>query len=103
MKKILFILVFAAYLAILLKITVFRSSFGDMALFENGTLNLVPFLNLIKLLQKRQFWQFIYLFAGNIIWFMPLGIFAPLISRKTGLFQTVSAGFLLSFAIELMQ
>lgn len=98
--KIILWLLFAAYLAVLFRITVFRDGCFSNGLCS-GTVEWVPFLYLLHLLQIGYWKYFVYLFVGNLIWFMPLGCF---IRCKGGHFwQTVLAGFLLSVFIETLQ
>ena len=40
---------------------------------------------------------------GNILLFMPLGLFYPLSRKKAWLIETIAVGFLLSLAIEMLQ
>ena len=90
---------FWLYLAVLLRITVFRSSFSIDHLFVNGEFNLVPF---VSLLRGGSLWKFTYLFVGNLIWFMPFGI---LLSHLTKIrrYKMILYGFFLSLLIETMQ
>lgn len=46
--------------------------------------------------------RFIYLFFGNIIWFVPLGYYNVAYKRKS-LLTAIIIGFALSLAIEIMQ
>ena len=100
MKKRLPPLLFAAYLAVILRITVFRSGFGTHALFT-GTVNLTVFAAYLPLLQSRDWGAFVYLFFGNIVWFVPFGF----LLRRFGcsLPRTLLLGFALSLAIETLQ
>lgn len=68
MNKKWFGLLFAAYMLLLLKLTVFRTGYSLIG----GTWNLVPAADLIQLYQHSK-WCFFYLFGGNIIWFVPFG------------------------------
>ena len=90
---------FLLYLVVLLRITVFRSSFSIDHLLANGELNLIPFVSLLRL---GRFWQFVYLFVGNLVWFMPFGI---LLSHLTKIrrYKMILYGFCLSLLIETMQ
>jgi len=104
MKKKYWILLFIIYLAALLKITVIRSGFDLTNLFQNGTLNLAPFLDLIDIVGKYGLWRFTYLFIGNIIWFVPFGFLLPVIfNNKLNMLKTVLCGFCLSLIIEFLQ
>ena len=100
MKKHLPPLLFAAYLAVVLRITVFRGGFGAHALF-GGTVNPTVFAAYLPLLQGRDWATFVYLFFGNIAWFVPFGLFL----RRFGypLPRTLLLGFAFSLAIETLQ
>lgn len=95
---------FLAYLGILFKITVFRSGFhwGDWC--QNGNINLTLFTSYIPLLENRDFKRIIYLFVGNIIWFVPLGFYLRRFTgRKRAVWEVFLAGLLLSLMIECLQ
>ena len=88
------------YLALLLRITVFRSSFGSHPLFQDGNIVWVPFVGLYKIF-RNSVPYFLYLFVGNLVWFVPLGLLLPLL---TGCGKRVILwSFLLSLGIELSQ
>ena len=93
--------VFIVYLAALLRITVFRNGFDLTNAFHGGNINFIPILDLAKtfLEDKR---VFIYLFFGNIIWFVPFGFLLKRLTRMTAV-KIVFFGFLLSLFIETMQ
>ena len=100
MKKHLPPLLIAAYLAVVFRITVFRGGFGTHALFT-GTVNLTVFAAYLPLLQNHDWGAFVYLFFGNIVWFVPFGFFL----RRFGcsLPKTLLLGFAFSLAIETLQ
>ena len=93
--------IFIIYLAVLLRITVFRSGFSIMGAFSGGEINMIPISDLIKvfLSDKR---YFVYLFFGNIIWFVPFGFLLRRLT-KLSLKKIIFFGFLLSLFIETMQ
>lgn len=103
MKKLLKPLLWAlllVYLGVLLRITVFRSDFLDHPLFRDGQVLWVPFVSLYRIL-RNSIPHFIYLFVGNLIWFVPLGLLLPVL---TGCGKKVILwGFLLSLLIECCQ
>jgi VanZ like family. len=68
----------------------------------NGKLNLIPFIELQRILVKGDLWQFIYLFIGNIIWFIPFGFMMRILTKLNKLKIAICA-LILSFLIELMQ
>ena len=87
---------FALYLAALLRLTVFRP--GRM---PAPVLNLTPFAEWGRTLAQEGPVRFCYLFFGNIVWFMPLGW--ALAARGMRLRWAALAGFGLSCGIELGQ
>lgn len=99
MKKILLVL----YLGILLRITVFRSGFGLENLFQNGNINLTLFTEYLPMLRSGDWFRFIYLFVGNIVWFVPLGIFMELGKKEKPLWLILLCGLALSLFIETLQ
>lgn len=94
------------YLAVLLRMTVFREEFGSYPLFSHGDFNLNLFSDLIRI-YHNSLSTFVYLFVGNIVTFVPFGFLVlPLFRRKRpvdALLLTVVSGFLLSLCIELSQ
>lgn len=96
-------ILFVCYLAVLLKITVFRSGFGTHGFCTDGTVNLKLFEEYIPLIRTHDWDRFIYLFVGNIIWFVPLGMYVRHKKAKVGILWAAVFGFLLSLCIEVMQ
>ena len=95
---------FGIYIGALLRITVFRSGFQPGNLCQNGTLNLTLFESYVPLLENRDFKRIVYLFVGNIIWFVPLGFYLGRFGRrKWKVWQIWLSGLLLSFLIEFLQ
>lgn len=95
---------FLVYIGVLLRITVFRSGFRWGDLCENGTINLTLFKSYIPLLENGDIKRIIYLFVGNIIWFVPLGFYLRRFTgRKRAVWQIFLAGLLFSFIIEFLQ
>lgn len=97
------VVVFAFYMVVLLRITVFRSSFSLNGLMQRGTLNLTLFEEYLPLLQQGRWGRFLYLFVGNIIWFVPFGAFWCGIGKRREMGRILVSGFVLSLAIESMQ
>lgn len=62
------------YIGVILRITIFRAAFSLQGLWQNGTLNLIPFADLVHVLYQQRFFMFLYLFLGNIVWFIPFGM-----------------------------
>lgn len=88
------------YLAVLLRITVFRSSFGSHPLFQDGNIVWVPFVGLYKI-YRNSVSVFLYLFVGNLVWFAPLGLLLPLLTGCGK--RVIGWSFLLSLVIEVCQ
>lgn len=103
-RKIIIWLIFAVYIIVLLRLTVFRSSFLDYSLFTHGELNFVPFALYLKLFERHMYLYAIYQFGGNIVWFIPFGFLLPyLTGSPKALKRMLLFGFLLSFFIEFSQ
>ena len=94
-------LLFFAYVAVLLKLTVFRYGFGTYEHFS-GKLNLELFTNYIPIIKEGHWFDFVYLFFGNIVWFIPWGLFFRDFLRQPAWISILS-GTLLSVLIETMQ
>lgn len=92
--------IFLLYIGVLLRITVFRSSFGSYALCSHGQIELVPFVGLIQILHNSVP-MFLYLFVGNLIWFVPLGVMVPVLTKARK--STILWGLGLSLYIEVSQ
>ncbi len=91
---------FCLYLLTLLRITVFRDGCFSHALFS-GKLVLVPFQTIFLNLLNGESLYFVFLFFGNIIWFLPFG--AYLRRRGVPFWLVCLRGFMLSLSIELLQ
>lgn len=91
-------ILFLLYLAVLLRITVFRPGVGQMPLMQgswNGTL----FAEYLPLLQDGRWLRFVYLFVGNLVWFVPLGMAVQCRIRRR-LWPSAAGGLALSAFIE---
>lgn len=96
-------ILFVCYLAVLLRITVFRSGFGTHGFCTDGTINLKLFEEYIPLILTHDWDRIIYLFLGNIVWFVPLGLYIRYGKSEMGILWAVIFGLLLSLCIEIMQ
>lgn len=96
-------ILFWLYIAAVLRITVFRPGFLPVELLKNGNINLTLFQGYVPLLKKGDWFRFFYLFVGNIIWFVPFGMYLEHKSRGNRLWKIVLAGFLFSLTIESLQ
>lgn len=99
-KRIIIDILFVIYILILFRITVFRSDIGSNELY-GGKINIVPFIDIIDTFKESPV-SFICLFWGNIIWFVPFGLYLRKI-KDCKIIITVAAGFCLSLFIEIMQ
>jgi len=91
-------------LIILFRITVFRGGLTTENLFQNGHITFDFFAGYLEMLRSNMFYEFFYLFVGNIIWFVPFGFLLPCINRRFSSFpQAVIFGFLLALLIEFLQ
>lgn len=95
--------VFWLYIAVMLRITVFRSGFGFDHLLSNGRINFTLFEEYIPILARGDWFIFIYLFVGNIIWFLPFGMYFQATGKGKNLRTVVLYGFLFSLTIESLQ
>lgn len=91
---------FGLYLLVLFRITVFRSGWYANAFFS-GEIDLIPFQSIFGYLFDGRWFDFVYLFFGNILWFVPFGVY---LSTKGQKLRWVTLWtFLLSLSIELLQ
>lgn len=91
---------FVLYLLILFRITVFRSSWYDNSFFQ-GQIELIPFQDIFGYLFNGRWFDFVYLFFGNILWFVPFGLVCC--AKEQGIWKTLLWTFLLSLTIEVLQ
>lgn len=104
--RIVFILLFLAYLLLLAYLLFFSSAYGRTA--EMGyRYNLKPFLEIRRGLENVETVGYYYVLvniAGNIAAFMPFGFLLPLISeRKKNTGKVLVWSFLLSLCAETIQ
>jgi len=97
MKRLLCV-IFAIYILTVLRITVFRQ-----ATLAEYQYNFTLFKDLISVYNNSGTLRFLYLFAGNLIWFAPLGFFLPVILKKNKPQVIILCGFCFSLVIELCQ
>lgn len=106
MKKIIKILLsvlFFIYIAVLLKITVFRSAFGLYRPFSNGSVNMTFFKGYMVFVRSKSWFRLIYLFVGNIVWFIPFGMYLQYLMKNKSILLSVFCGMLFSAGIETLQ
>lgn len=98
-QRLFYFSVFLIYLAIVLRLTVFRFD----SVQEERLINLTLFADLINIYQDYGINLFLYLFLGNIAWFLPFGFLLPIILHKESFKIVIISGFLFSFNIETVQ
>ena len=101
--KVIITILFLSYLVIVLRITVFRSTFTLQHLCQNGKIILTLFEGYIDLVRRGDWFAFTYLFVGNIVWFVPFGMYLQYIGKQKTLLHTAIYGFLFSLLIETLQ
>lgn len=101
MKKIwLLRMLTALWLAVLLRITVFRNGCFSHGLLS-GRVELDAFAYYAELARRGSWRYFCYLFVGNLLWFAPAGVLVRLRGGK--LWQAALAGLGLSLLVETLQ
>ena len=96
-------ILFIIYLAVVLRITVFRSDFSFQNFLQGGSINLSLFTDYVPILASGSWWMFCYLFLGNILWFVPFGVYLEATGQTARLWQAVVLGFFFSLCIETLQ
>lgn len=90
--------IFILYIAVILKLTIFRDISYDVS-----QLNLMLFIDLIRIYKNEGIWEFLRLFLGNIGWFVPLGFLLPMFLNKKSIARIAMCGLGFSFVIEVLQ
>ena len=83
---------FLIYMVVLFRITVFRSTFSLYHVMENGTINLSLFQDYIPFIRQERWFLVLYLFVGNIIWFVPLGCVLLASGKVKGIWSAAVCG-----------
>lgn len=94
---------FIVYMALLLGITVLRPWAMSWNHFFQGSINLKLFVEYVRLLEQGELLRTLYLFLGNIVVFIPFGMYLAYRKPEMKFRRIVLYGFLLSLAIECMQ
>jgi glycopeptide antibiotics resistance protein len=101
---------FVSCVLLLLFLTVFRGTYyypWQLVLhFDRplSVINTTPLVETLKLRHGATMFDFYYQSLGNIGWFMPFGLLAPLtMQSKHKMVRTIIMGSLLSLSIETMQ
>lgn len=92
---------FAVYMCMLFKFTIFRSGFAWQNFMQGGKINLNFFTEYIPLVRGYKWNRFMYFFAGNIAAFIPFGTYMGV--RGVKLVRAAMYGFSLSLFVECMQ
>lgn len=95
-------ILFILYLALLLRLTVFRPGFSFDDFMLGGQLNTVLFGKLIDVIRNGGAYYFFRLFLGNIAAFVPIGAYLAFRSERSVALITL-IGALSSAAIEAIQ
>lgn len=85
---------FLIYMVVLFRITVFRSTFSLYHVMENGTINLSLFQDYIPFIRQERWFLVLYLFVGNIIWFVPLGCVLLASGKVKGIWSAARVMFI---------
>lgn len=101
-RKLFWTVLFLLYLAVVLRITVFRFGFGTHPLWS-GRINWNLMISYLPLIESKNWSRILYLFGGNIIWFLPFGIYLRVIAGWEDLWKITLAGLCFSFGIEFLQ
>jgi len=94
-----YLALFIAYMVALLFITVIRPGVYD----SNRQINPRLFVELFALIKTSGWGTFLWLFLGNIGWFVPFGFLVPILFKRLRPATVVLAGLLLSLCIETTQ
>ena len=100
MKKRIQLVLVLLWLAVLLRITVFRPGCFSHGLCS-GRIEWDAFAYYAELARVGNWRYFSYLFVGNLLWFAPAGV--PVRLRGGRLWQAAAAGFALSLTVESLQ
>lgn len=94
---------FLIYIAVVLRITVFRNNFSLNNLFRNGNVNLTLFKGYMIFVRSKNWYRFIYLFVGNIVWFIPFGMYLQYTGKIKSVLTVTLYALLFSLTIETLQ
>ncbi len=100
-KRRIITILFIIYILILLRMTVFRSNMSLQRLLS-GTINAKFMREYVPLLKRGYWMRSLYLFGGNIVCFIPFGMYLQW--RKQWKLKTIAVmGLFFSLFIETMQ
>ena len=96
--------IFFIYFLVLIKITICKMDALQIDLNGNKVINCIPLVETIKMFKDDGMGFALYNVIGNIILFMPLGFFIPLLfNKKNKISYIVAYGAIISTAIEVIQ
>lgn len=100
------IILFAVYLLILLKLIVFKhpTDFTVETSFFSLNSNFMPFKTILGYLSGEPSWQIVVRnLAGNLLLFVPFGVFLPLIFRTMRWKRVLITALVFSLLLETLQ
>jgi len=97
-KRPIYLTLFIVYILIFLRLTIFRPF-----VFYERQFNLELFVDLINIYRTSGAFTFIWLFFGNIFWFVPLGFLMPMLLKRSSFIKVTAIGFSFSLFIEITQ
>ncbi|WP_315079839.1 VanZ family protein [uncultured Clostridium sp.] len=101
-----FINVFFIYFLILINLTICKGSVLQISFEDKRSINYIPLVETIKMFQNNYMGigNTLYNVVGNIVLFLPLGFFIPLLfKKKNSVLNIALYGFITSLTIELIQ
>lgn len=101
-KHVIIFVLFIIYLALLMKLLVFK--YPPAIMFEIANGNYVPFKTILNYLGGEPIWNIaIRNLGGNIILFIPLGLFVPWLRRSTTWKSVLVTALIISAVVEITQ
>ncbi len=106
-KDLILIVVFCAYTLLMFKILFFKN-ITPFELFDfdreiNRTVSLVPFATIINYYENVNIYIAILNVVGNVVIFVPFGVYLALYSEKSSFGKLFSSVFLTSLLVEVIQ
>jgi len=96
----LFINLFFIYFLMVINLTLFKQAYLKLEFNGGIHVNLIPFVETIKMVEGHA----LYNVVGNILLFVPLGLFIPLLFKtENKLYKIAWYGFVFSLLIEVLQ
>ncbi len=106
-KQVLFYLVLAAYVYLLAKTLLFKNV-SPFELFSAERIitrphNFIPLKSIFQYLNSNNIWITLLNVAGNIVIFIPLGIYLQMFMKNKNILKCVALMFAISFGAEVLQ